>query len=56
MLWLHLDPIPIAVCGRILPFSGAWAGPREDTEEEAPEEEDVWTRCVTTSIHMAYSN
>jgi hypothetical protein len=56
MLWLHLDdtldPIPIAVCGRILPFSGAWAGPREDTEEGASKEEDVWTRCVTTSIDM----
>jgi hypothetical protein len=53
MLWLYLDPIPIAVCGRILPFSGAWAGPREDTEEGASEEEGVWTRRVTTSIHMA---
>ena len=52
MLWLHLDPIPIVVCGRILPFSGAWAGPREDTEEGASKEEDVWTRCVTTSIDM----
>jgi hypothetical protein len=31
MLWLHLDPIPIAVCGRILPFSGAWAGPWKET-------------------------
>jgi hypothetical protein len=29
VLWLHLDPVPIAVCGRILPFSGAWAGPRK---------------------------
>ena len=57
MLWLHLDPIPIAdsiaVCGRILSFSGAWAGPRKDTEEGASKEEDVWTRCVTTSIDMA---
>jgi hypothetical protein len=35
MLWLHLDPIPIVVCGRILSFSGAWAGPRKDTGEEA---------------------
>jgi hypothetical protein len=55
MLWLHLDPVPIAVCGRILSFSGAWAGPRkdsQDTGEEASKEEDVWTRCVTTSIDM----
>jgi hypothetical protein len=52
MLWLHLDPIPIAVCGRIFSFSGAWAGPRKDTGdtgEGASEEEDVWSRCVTTS-------
>jgi hypothetical protein len=54
MLWLHLDPTPVVVCGRILPFSGAWAGPREDTGEGASKEEDVWTRtrCVTTSIDM----
>ena len=52
MLWLHLGPIPIVVCGRILSFSGAWAGPRKDTGEEASKEEDVWTRCVTTSIDM----
>ena len=52
MLWLHLDPIPIVVCGRILSFSGAWAGPRKDTGEGASKEEDVWTRCVTTSIDM----
>jgi hypothetical protein len=31
MLWLHLDPIPIVVCGRILSFSGAWAGPQKET-------------------------
>jgi hypothetical protein len=26
MLWLRLDPVPLVLCGRILPFSGAWAG------------------------------
>jgi hypothetical protein len=31
MLWLHLAPILIVVCGRILSFSGAWAGPRKET-------------------------
>jgi hypothetical protein len=52
MLWLHLDPIPIVVCGRILPFSGAWAGPWKDTEEGASKEEGVWTRCVTSPIRL----
>jgi hypothetical protein len=31
MLWLHLNPILVVVCGRRLSFSGAWAGPRKET-------------------------
>jgi hypothetical protein len=30
VLWLNLDPTPVVACGRILPLSGAWAGPRKE--------------------------
>ena len=53
MLWLHLDPIPVVVAAEYFHLVAPGpVDPRKDTEEGASKEEDVWTRCVTTSIHM----